>query len=67
MVIERDTKAELQEAIKGIMEDAKFKIVSISVLEQKLGFEAWIVIDMPENPDADLLRTGQLNVGFESE
>lgn len=67
LVMERDTKEELEKAINKHLKDAQFKVVGLSVLETnkikegiyKLGeipertecFEAWIIID----DNADLL------------
>lgn len=64
LIIERDTKKELREAIiKNILEEKNMRLVSFSVLEQeqKLGYgemlpapkyyEAWCIVAMPDKND----------------
>lgn len=81
LVMERDTKDELQEAIiKNVLQrDNHNRISAISVLEQmsttyvdgNVGhinqghFEAWIVLEVPENKDR--LYDVATAAGFESQ
>ena len=73
LIMERDTKEELQEAIKKHLDkDTKYKVIGFSVLEQKREedqgwvyyYEAWMIIDIPdENPNR--YNHNGLLVGFE--
>lgn len=53
LIMERDTKEELEDAIRKHLEDSRFRVVGFSVLESEKEeadfvipyYEAWIVID----------------------
>ncbi len=45
LVMERDTKEELQKAINKELKDGQFIVRSCTVLKELSGYEAWIVID----------------------
>ncbi len=45
LVMERDTKEELQKAIQKHLKDAEFRMVSLSVLKTLDHFEAWILVE----------------------
>lgn len=74
MVMSRDTREELMEAIKeNILERdhdkhsgfSSMRITSISVLEQgniTKSYEAWIVVEIPDNKE----KLYEMAAGFES-
>ena len=75
LIMERDTKEELQKAIKKnvLQADNYNRISAISIVPQIRGgllnanksgkyFEAWIILEVPENKD----RLYDLAAGFES-
>lgn len=45
LLIQRDTKQELAEAIRRDMKKGEFRMVSLSVLEGLDHHEAWIIIE----------------------
>ncbi len=45
LVMERDTKEELQKAIQKHLKDAEFRMVSLSVLKTLSHYEAWILTE----------------------
>lgn len=67
LVLERQTKEKLQQAIENVMDGAQFEIQTLQVrkIGKTRGYEAWIIINIPENPNKRLLQSGELLVGFE--
>jgi ATP phosphoribosyltransferase regulatory subunit HisZ len=45
IVMERNSKEELEQAIKKHLKDAEFRMVSLSVLKALDHFEAWILVE----------------------
>ena len=56
---EEETKTKLEERINDIVSTVNTEVVSLSVLQTKTGFEAWMILDFPNGIGEDLV------VGFE--